>query len=106
MEELWEHVLIVIPKPAFCDWLNTVLKDQRRMTMEELYEEPLIIKLGRLGKRCNRTTILEKDYLQIMEHEFGSWTGDDSLWPSDRTLEAFHRYFTTKLDSPYRLDNL
>jgi hypothetical protein len=106
MEELWEHILIVMPKPPLCEWVNSVLEDQHQMTMEELYQEPLIIKLGQLGKRQNLATLLQDNYQQIMEHEFSTWTKDGSLWPQDRSLEGFNRYFIAKIDSPYRIDNM
>jgi len=42
---------------------------------------------------------LRSNYAAIFEHELWAWCTDETLWPADRSLDAFTRFFTVRFCS-------
>lgn len=99
MFEIDRNIVVIKAREPFLQWINALPGSEGEVSFADL--------------RCDCTTylvpvsedpehILEYVYerfAEVFEGELESWTPDANLWPQERGLEVFKRWFTLEYHS-------
>lgn len=102
MESVQRVALIVRPTQQYVDWVNNLHQPGPRLTMAEARAHPSIYLVNTVPEHA-----LEDDRYatEIFESELEAWTTDETMWPADRSVRAFHDWFEVALaDQIWDLD--
>jgi hypothetical protein len=95
-------IIIVKPKRLFLEWLNQ-LPDREAgsgdYTLEDIRQDCTAFLLPDVVSEGSVDFILEPIKTNLFEMELADWTVDPSNWPTNRTPEAFDRWFDIEFHS-------
>jgi hypothetical protein len=85
------NVLVVVPTVVFLEWAKKNPDDDPKLTLEELVEDSTAYLIPE--QEADVENWLKCNYKKIFEIELDGWCCDPSLWPKDRSLKTFKKYF-------------
>ena len=80
----------VMPKQPFLDWLNAV-DDDGRVSLADMQKTLYLVPDYEDPEDAEK--VLRRVCDEIFCRELFSWHTDESVWPRDRSLAAFKRWF-------------
>lgn len=99
MKSIYKTAVIIGYKESFADWYNQTIDKhsaQKRVTISELNESPLILLLG-LFKQNEE---FEKQFLKIKSELFcfimNEWCNDEQYWHKNISANEFDKFFDVK----------
>jgi hypothetical protein len=84
--------LVLKPKQPLLDWVNAV-DPSAVLTLREVTEDPTIYLISECDTDEEFMKILRRVCQDIFEEELAGWYTDESVWPRDRSFDAFCRWF-------------
>ena len=97
IEPLGKFAIEVIPQQAFRDWLGKVQShfvEPLYTDKESIYNNSLYMVPAEFAGHLD--FFLKDHFDMIFVNELGAWIIQDSLWPANRTLEMFKKWFAVK----------
>ena len=91
--------LLVKPAQPFLDWLHRVDATSAQLTLEDLAREPMIYLLPEWETEEEALEHLAAVSSEIFEEQLNGWYRVPSVWPDDRELNAFLRWFDCSFHS-------
>jgi len=92
-------VAIIKPKQPFLDWLESLPDWDEELTLDELRADCTAILIPEFGSNEQGLRYIEKMHKTIFEMQLNDWHTDDSVWPKNRSLQAFHQWFDIEIHS-------
>jgi hypothetical protein len=83
--------LVVKPRQPLLDWLNAVDPTNVNLTLREVIEDPTIYLIPECDTDDELRRILRRVCEYIFAEQLAGWYTDESVWPQDRSFEAFCR---------------
>ena len=99
MEMVNRSAVIVKPVQPFLDWLHGVDPTSAELTLEDLRQEPTIYLLAEWETEKEALGHLAEVSNEIFEEQLNGWYRVPSVWPEDRELNAFLRWFDCSFHS-------
>ena len=89
------NAIVVKPKQALCDWINSVYPNDPVVTTDEgtIYL---------LKQKDNNVAIekwLKNNFDNIFQNELNNWNTDEKEWPQKRTYKLFKEWFDIEIHS-------
>jgi hypothetical protein len=100
LEAINRDALIITPKKAFIDKLNTIFKDD---TIE--FSDPLEHDNANIYLLPERDTteaslkFVKIHFLTFFNEELFAWSTDEDVWAEELTWELFNKWFTVSIQS-------
>jgi len=91
--EINRNVLVVVPTEAFLEWARKYPDEDADLTMEELTSDVAAYLIPEQEDEAEEW--LQQNFEKIFEIELDGWCTDPSVWPKDRSFEAFQKFFRT-----------
>jgi hypothetical protein len=91
--------LLVKPAQPFLDWLHRVDPTSAQLKLEDLAREPTIYLLPEWETEEEALEHLAAVSSEIFEEQLNGWYRVPSVWPDDRELNAFLRWFDCSFHS-------
>jgi hypothetical protein len=85
--------LIVKPAQPFLDWLHQVDPTSARLTLEDLQREPTIYLLPECDSQDQAIEYQGMSVSNIFEEHLDGWYRVPAVWPKQRDLPTFQRWF-------------
>lgn len=95
-------IILVKPNRKFLDWLNRLPDREagsRDYTLDDIRQDCTAFLLPDVVSEGSLDYVLEPIKTNLFEMELSDWTTDPSCWPSDRSPEAFDRWFDIEFHS-------
>ena len=86
--------ILVLANQPFVDWLNRVEPGQTDHTLEDVRRDSTVYLFPDTNNELGLEALLGDVFDEIFEAELEGWYTDPAIWPSDRSLENFKRWFT------------
>lgn len=99
MNMINRSALVVNPAQPFLDWLHRVDPTSAQLTLEDLRQEPTIYLLPEWETEEEALQHLAEVSSEIFEEQLNAWYRVPSVWPEDRELNAFLRWFNFSFHS-------
>ena len=99
MDVVNRSAIVVRPAQPFLDWLHRVDPTSAQLTLEELRQEPTIYLLPEWETEDEALEHLAEVSSEIFEEQLNGWYRVPSVWPEDRELNAFLRWFDCSFHS-------
>ena len=97
MQQANRSAILVTCAEPFLDWVNSF--GDATVSMKELNNEPSFYLLPQWEWEDEFGSLLRQHYTDIFEQELYGWYTDESLWPRDRSVAMFERWFHVKRSS-------
>jgi hypothetical protein len=91
--EINRAVVIVKPRQPCVDWANSFDDGIVTATLESLHDDPTAYLVPPYEMDDEREDIIKEYYSVFFENELEGWVTDEDLWPQNRDLETFNRWF-------------
>ena len=91
--------VVVKPKQPFLDWLHSADPTSGGITRDEVGLEPTIYLIPECDRKDDLREVLEELCEEIFVEQLDSWFRDMTTWPTDRSYEAFCRWFDVQYHS-------
>src|SRR5215510_1475516 len=91
--------IVVRPVQPFLDWLHRVDPTSAQLTLEDLRREPTIYLLPEWETEDEALEHLAEVSSEIFKEQLNGWYRVPSVWPEDRELNAFLRWFDCSFHS-------
>ncbi|MCW5588043.1 MAG: hypothetical protein KIT27_00115 [Legionellales bacterium] len=92
MFELNRIAFVIKPTELMYEWIQTLPQDNSEITLEDIREDGTVLLLPDY-EYDEVWDYFESMAITIFENELASWTPNEDLWPSDRSLEMFREWF-------------
>ncbi len=89
--------IVLEPTDAYIDWVKKCCEDDINLSVSELNEEGTTYLIPEVDAEPD--TWLRRNYAPIFEHELSAWCLDIALWPEDRSLKVFKKFFNIRFCS-------
>ena len=99
MDMVNRSVIVVRPAQPFLDWLHRVDPTSTQLTLEDLRREPTIYLLPEWETEEEALEHLAEVSSEIFIEQLNGWYRVPSVWPEDRELNAFLRWFDCSFHS-------
>jgi hypothetical protein len=99
MDMVNRSAIVVRPAQPFLDWLHRVDPTSAQLTLEDLRREPTIYLLPKWETEDEALEHLAEVSSEIFKEQLNGWYRVPSVWPEDRELNAFLRWFDCSLHS-------
>ena len=100
MYEINRSLAIIKPRQQFLEWLAGVLDPSaHEMTLEEMRRDATAILIPEFDDEESALHFVYSNFEELFERELEDWVGDESLWPSDRSLKLFKEWFDVEIHS-------
>ena len=99
MREIIRSLLIVKPKKPFLDWAETLEEVPGRLSLENLQRDCAAFLVPEIMGEEDEQKVLGKFYSKIFQYQLESWIRDESLWPEERDLRVFKKWFDFEFHS-------
>jgi hypothetical protein len=100
MYEINRSLAIIKPKQIFMDWLVRCIDPlPEGMTLDELRKDATALLIPEFDDEESAFQFIYSNYDELFERELEDWIGDESLWPSGRTLKLFKEWFDIEIHS-------
>jgi len=92
--------LIVYPKQALIDWVNTVFPEDP-MECPKMFEhdEGTIYLIPEFDHYDHALDFLKKNFKYFFDSELFGWCTDEEAWPQKRTWKMFQEFFHFSIQS-------
>ncbi len=88
--------LIVRPKQAFVDWINSIYPDET-VELSDIDEPNIYLFDSDVEYRLEE--VLEDNFAFIFERELNGWHTFEEAWPQKRTLQLFLEFFSASFST-------
>ena len=104
--------ILIIPKPPYADWANSLDDDGPRFAISDAHDE-LTIFLGPDFDTVEQIdAFVTKHFDFFFEHWLAGWSTDPAQWPQRRNRRRFREWFDVRIhtmvedvvDAPYEID--
>ena len=85
------NVLVVVPTEGFLAWARKNPDDDAALTLEELVEDSTAYLIPE--QDADAESWLKRNFKTVFEIELDGWCADPSLWPKDRSMKTFRKFF-------------
>ena len=85
---------VVTATDEYIEWASRSPEETTEDELEYLRKEASVYLISEPEYDIERW--LRKNYEMIFENELWAWCTDQTLWPEDRSLEAFKKYFNVR----------
>jgi len=85
------NVLVVIPMENFLEWARINPDDDMTLNMEDLTADSTAYLIPE--QEADAESWLKRNFKTIFEIELDGWCADPSLWPKDRSMKTFKKFF-------------
>jgi len=99
MEMINRCAVLVQPAQPFLEWLRRVDPTSAELTLEDLRREPTIYLLPEWETEQEALQHLARVCSDIFEEQLNGWFRVPSVWPQERNLNAFLRWFDCSFHS-------
>jgi hypothetical protein len=99
MDMINRSAIVVRPGQPFLEWLHRVDPTSAHLRLEDLRREPSIYLLPEWGSNEEAREHLREVSAAIFEEQLNGWYRVPSVWPGDRDLNAFLRWFECSFHS-------
>ena len=99
MEMVNRSAIVVRPSQPFLNWLHRVDPASAQLTLEDLRREPTIYLLPEWGTEEEALEHLAEVSSEIFEEQLNGWYRVPSVWPEDREVNEFLRWFDCSFHS-------
>ena len=99
MNPINRSAVVVKPAQPFLDWLHRVDPTSGHLSLDDLRREPTIYLLPEWETDEEALDNLAEVSNEIFEEQLDGWYRVPSVWPDDRDLEAFLRWFDCSFHS-------
>ena len=99
MEMINRSAVVVKPAQPFLDWLHRVDQTSAHLTLDDLRHEPTIYLLPEWESNEEALEHLREVSNSIFEEQLNGWYRVPSVWPSERDLNTFLRWFECSFHS-------
>ena len=99
MDMVNRSAIVVRPAQPFLDWLHRVDPTSAQLTLEDLRREPTIYLLPEWETEDEALEHLAEVSSEIFIEQLNGWYRVPSVWPEDRELNAFLRWFDCSFHS-------
>lgn len=99
MDMINRSAIVVKPAQPFLDWLHRVDPTSSHLTLDDLRREPTIYLLPEWESKEEALEHLREVSNSIFEEQLNGWYRVPSVWPSERDLNAFCRWFECSFHS-------
>ncbi len=97
-------VVVIKPKKAFLDWVNTVFTEiPKPLNLDELQIDCNSYLIPEVEEIEDGINFIDDKFEDLFELELSSWTEDKSLWPKNLNLKMFWEWFDVQI-SPTTID--
>ena len=93
MDTINRSALIVKPTQLFLDWLHEVESTSTHLTLEDLQREPTIYLVPECDSQEQAIEYLGESVGEIFEEHLDGWYRVPAVWPKNRDLPTFQRWF-------------
>ncbi len=93
MDLVNRSAIVVKPAQPFLDWLHRVDPTSGDLTLDDLRREPTIYLLPEWESNEEKLEHLREVSNLIFEEQLNGWYRVPAVWPSERDLNAFLRWF-------------
>jgi hypothetical protein len=99
MDMINRCAVVVKPAQLFLDWLHRVDPTSAHLTLEDLTREPTIYLLPEWESNHEALEHLREVSNSIFEEQLNGWYRVPAVWPRERDLDAFLRWFECSFHS-------
>jgi hypothetical protein len=99
MEIINRSAIVVKPAQPFLDWLHRVDSTSAHLTLEDLALERTVYRLPECENEEQALEYLRDACNAIFEEQLNGWYRVPSIWPQQRDLNTFSRWFEWSLHS-------
>lgn len=93
-------ILILKPKQALFDWVQTVFQDELIKEGPALeHDESNVYLIPEFDHYEGALEFLKDHYLDYMNFELLDWVTDEDTWPDDMSWELFQSFFHISIQS-------
>jgi hypothetical protein len=85
--------LVVKPKQPFLEWLHAADPTNHGLTLPDLSREPTIYLIPECDTPIDVEDVLQELCDEIFCGQLAGWYTDTDSWPTDRSFQAFRRWF-------------
>jgi hypothetical protein len=93
------NAVIIKPKQPFLLWAKSLPGEVVSISLDDLRKDCIVILIPEVTNDEEATAFIEDMYKEIFEMELGSWYGDETMWPKNRSLEMFRDWFDIEIHS-------
>jgi hypothetical protein len=99
MDMINRSAIVVKPAQPFLDWLYRVDQTSAHLTLDDRRHEPTIYLLPEWESKEKALEHLREVSNSIFEEQLNGWYRAPSVWPSERDLNTFLRWFECSFHS-------
>ncbi len=85
------NVLVVVPTEGFLEWARKYPDEDMTLNLEELVADSTAYLIPE--QEADAEGWLKRNHRIIFEIELDGWCADPSLWPKDRSMKTFKKFF-------------
>lgn len=90
------NAIIVKPKKAFYDWLNSTDPDHGPFQRDE---DNTVYLIREMDSNEDIRKWVKKNFDKMFINELNDWLTDDERWPKNRTYKMFEEWFDLEINS-------
>jgi hypothetical protein len=94
-----QGALVLRPKQAMLNWLNSLASSHPVMKLENLRTHPIAVLIPPLESEVQVLQFLEQNLDRFFEQVLLAWSLDLNAWPKKRDLRSFRELFEIELCS-------
>ena len=99
MDMINRSAIVVKPAQPFLDWLHRIDPTSEHLTLDDLTREPKIYLLPECENKEEALEHLQDVSNSIFEQQLNGWYRVPEVWPNERDLNAFLRWFECSFHS-------
>jgi hypothetical protein len=85
------NVLVVVPTEGFLEWARKYPNEDAGLTLKELIADTTAYLIPE--QEADAEAWLKRHFKTIFENKLNGWCTDPSLWPKDRSMKTFRKFF-------------
>lgn len=89
--------VVLEPTEVYLEWARKSPEGELELTLDLLQEDSTVYLIPEWAEEP--TKWLKRNYAAMFEHELYAWCTDYNLWPEDRSLKNFKRFFRVRFHS-------
>lgn len=100
LEHINRDALIIYPKQAFMDWVNTIFPEEKVECPKLMaHDEANVYLIPETNNSEDALKEVEANFELFFVEELNEWCVDDSLWPKQLTWKLFNEWFRFSVQS-------
>jgi hypothetical protein len=85
--------IVITPQQPFLDWLHATDPTSIELTLLDMTRDPAVYLIPECDSDEDVLEILRNLCEYIFEEQLAAWYTETSVWPRDRSLDVFRRWF-------------